>query len=357
MPLVAFGLPHPVHAQPQHSTQSSVREPHATGPVQLDADRASVAPGTAPASENTDAMNTLRVQAHQRFETGMKLYEDGDFSLALLEFERAYALIPEYRVLYNIGQLNIQLGRYARAVKRLRQYLVEAGPRVSEERRKAVESDLEMLAARTATMFVHVNVAGAEIALDNDVIGSSPMHEPALVDAGEHRLSVRKRGYETRTESVALTGRDHATFTFNLLQEQQPSSIARTVVIDHPSGVSTDTAAIRRAQLLTAGWAGTGLLGIAWAASAYMGLHTDKKRDARLESATTPTELADLKHEARNWFVAADVFGALTLGATATLLYVTYSPPKRAPSSRAPLAPLRADVAVSAHGGTLRLTF
>src|SRR5688572_21286235 len=54
-------------------------------------------------------------EARERFNQGLALFEDGDYGLALIEFERAYAVVPDYRVLYNIAQVNIQLGRYAKA--------------------------------------------------------------------------------------------------------------------------------------------------------------------------------------------------------------------------------------------------
>ena len=66
-------------------------------------------------------------EAARRFEHAIKLYEDADYTLALAEFERVYELMPDYRVLYNIGQVSIQLGRYARAFRTLKEYVSRGG--------------------------------------------------------------------------------------------------------------------------------------------------------------------------------------------------------------------------------------
>ena len=53
--------------------------------------------------------------AEERFQRGVKLFDDGDFKLALIEFQRSYALAHNYRVLYNIGQVEFQIGAFASA--------------------------------------------------------------------------------------------------------------------------------------------------------------------------------------------------------------------------------------------------
>jgi Tfp pilus assembly protein PilF len=43
--------------------------------------------------------------AKQHFNRGVASYRDGDFDAALAEFEKAYETRPDYRVLYNLGQV------------------------------------------------------------------------------------------------------------------------------------------------------------------------------------------------------------------------------------------------------------
>ena len=106
----------------------------------------------APEQAATGPSAAAREEARQRFDQGLSLFEDGDFRLALIEIERAYALVPDYRVLYNIAQVNIQLGRYAKARSALEEYVEKAGDELPESRAAGVKDDLKMLAARTAPL-------------------------------------------------------------------------------------------------------------------------------------------------------------------------------------------------------------
>src|SRR6187431_3094612 len=76
----------------------------------------------APASASTPSpaiSAEVLKEAGERYARGLSLYGDGEFLLALVEFERAYQLSNNYKVLYNIGQVRIQLGRYAKAKEAL----------------------------------------------------------------------------------------------------------------------------------------------------------------------------------------------------------------------------------------------
>src|SRR5688572_13742481 len=110
--------------------------------------RAQSAAETAPTSTTKAPDANTKKEAARRFEHAIKLYEDGDYVLALAEFERVYELVPHYRVLYNIGQVSMQLGRYARALRTLREYVSRGGAELPAERRSAVQADLASLEAR-----------------------------------------------------------------------------------------------------------------------------------------------------------------------------------------------------------------
>ncbi len=166
----------------------------------------------APAEPSPEAVK----EAAQRYERGLELYSEGDYGLAVIEFERAYELVPNYKVLYNIGQVRIQLGRYAKAKKALEEYLEKGGDQIKPERRDAVKHDLEMLAGRTALLTVITNEPGADIVLDGLVVAQSPLTEPLLVDAGEHTLEVRKPGFYAKGSPVKLAGREETTVTLEI---------------------------------------------------------------------------------------------------------------------------------------------
>src|SRR6185369_7607888 len=68
-----------------------------------------------------------RVAARQHFAKGVALAKQRAYANALSEFQQAYAAVPHFSVLYNIGQAQIALGQSAQAVATLQRYLDEGG--------------------------------------------------------------------------------------------------------------------------------------------------------------------------------------------------------------------------------------
>src|SRR5687768_2725567 len=112
--------------------------------------------GGAEASSGQDPVK----EAAERYQRGLSIYAEGEYLLALVEFERAYQLSPDYRVLYNIGQVRVQLGRYAKAREALEQYMEQGGDAISADRKREVTADLEMLKMRTARLNIVTSEEG-----------------------------------------------------------------------------------------------------------------------------------------------------------------------------------------------------
>src|SRR5271154_2835885 len=68
-----------------------------------------------------------RQEARDRFDRGLKLFNDGDNPGALAEFKRAFELIPNPLVLYNIGLVYAAMGRPVEAVDALDKVLATQG--------------------------------------------------------------------------------------------------------------------------------------------------------------------------------------------------------------------------------------
>ena len=261
-------------------------------------------------------------EAEQRYDRGLKLYAEGDYALAVIEFQRAYELVSDYRVLYNIGQVHIQLAHYARAQRALVQYLREAGGRIDQERRSAVEADLAMLAARTGTLRVETNVAGAEILIDDIAMGSSPLVEPLLLDAGEHRLSLRKPDYVTASVQFTLAGRDALERRLDL--EKLPKTPPTQIVIEKqvPRAESDGT------TWRWAAWSATGALAAGAAITGGLGIKAAHDLDdQRSRAGVTRSELDSTSRRARTLLATADVLGALAIGCGGVAVYLTLSRP------------------------------
>jgi tetratricopeptide (TPR) repeat protein len=158
---------------------------------------------TAPEAE-TDANVE---EARQRFQRGAELFKEGSFDAALAEFSRAYDLAPNFRLLYNLAQVQLERHDYAAALRFYRDYLKQGGSALEPERREQVEREIAQLENRVATLTVTSNVAGAELTIDGALVGTLPL-EPVMVSSGVRRLSLRKAGYSPVERSLTVVGGD-----------------------------------------------------------------------------------------------------------------------------------------------------
>jgi tetratricopeptide (TPR) repeat protein len=271
-------------------------------PARADEPAEPAPPATEPADE---------ARSHHR--RGLELYDEGEFRLALIEFERAYAVGNNYKILYNIGQVHFQLNNYARARLVLEQYLRDAGD-IAPKRRQDVEKDLVTLRARTATLTVRVNVGDAEVMINQTLAGKAPL-EGVLVDAGTLRVQVTRKGYASRIREITLAGGDQQVVTIDLL-ETRPDMVVTQVSTGLPGPAIAGWIVT---GVLVAGAVGTGIAA-AGAKSEY-----DTKRTTPISG--SPAEArADLERQRDRVSALAlttDILAATAIVAAGVSLYLT----------------------------------
>jgi len=298
----------------------------ATPPVEAPA-----APDTAAPAPDA-AADPAKVEARQRYDRGIRLYAEGEFALAVIEFERAYTLVPDYRVLYNIGQVRIQLAQYARAKKALDQYLAEGGEQIAPERKASVQSDLDMLASRTATLEIRSNVPDAEVVVNDSIIGRTPLKEPILLDAGEHRITLRKPGYSQRFSQITLAGRDSESLELPL--EKIPETKSERVIVEKRVSEKSN-----RSTWLWATWSATGAFAIGAGITGGLGIKAaNDLEDLQTDPSASRSKLDSQQSRAKTLLLAADILGAAALVSGGAALYLTLSGPseKEKPPAAAP---------------------
>jgi tetratricopeptide (TPR) repeat protein len=307
---------------------------------------------SAPAGPMPEVVTPME-EARLRYARGLSLYAGAEYVLALVEFERAYQLSPNYRVLYNIGQVRIQLGRYARAFEALTQYVKEGGDAIDPDRRAAVQKDIDMLAERTAKLIVRTNEPGADIQLDGVVIGVSPLAGPLIVDAGEHNIGVRKVGFYDKFQSVTLAGRDARTVDFDLVKLK---SDGPAVVVER----RTERQIVERPSrpLMWASWAATGTLGVGAGVAGYFGIQKAQELESkRTAFPLKQDEMQRTKRSAQTLFLAADLMGASAVVMGGISVYLTLSSSEKAVNKVTRRAPGTVRVGISPKGVKLSGSF
>ncbi len=88
-----------------------------------------------------------RGDARAHYARGLELAGQNGYAGALQEFKAAYAISPQFAVLFNIGQAHIALGHTVEAIEALARYLRDGGDRISPARRTQVERQIARLRA------------------------------------------------------------------------------------------------------------------------------------------------------------------------------------------------------------------
>lgn len=176
-------------------------------PVAAWAEPAAGAAATAP-----DAAR--KAEARDRFEQGLRLFDEGDTAGALAEFQRAYALIPTPVLLFNIGLVHAASGRSVEAVEALDAAILSGALAPAEtERALRVRTDQQR---RVGTLGIELSEPGAVIEVDGVPRGKTPLDGPLRVAGGQHVVEITLTGYLPYREQVSVAGGETRTIAVTL---------------------------------------------------------------------------------------------------------------------------------------------
>jgi tetratricopeptide (TPR) repeat protein len=295
------------------------------------ADAPATPPPAAPAAEpaapraNTPASDAQE-EASVHFKRGLQLFDEGDYTLALVEFERAYQLAPNYRALYNIALVDVQLGRYADAARTFTQYLHDGGSAIAPARLNEVNRTLGELKLRTATIEIALNVPSAEVTLDGKPLDPALLKAPTVIDAGEHSLRAIAPGYQPALKTVTLAGGDRTSIRLDLVSLTLPTKVVAEAPQEHhrifwPGFVATGALA-----------AGAVVSGIVMA-NARSNLSTLQNEDSQA------SERQLWANRVNSAALAADIFAGTAIVAGGVSLYLSLRPDHSQKSSTLAVSP------------------
>jgi tetratricopeptide (TPR) repeat protein len=284
--------------------------------VQSAAARAEPAAPAAPATD-TD-------EARQHFADGLKLYKDGDFDAALVQFERAYTIKPNYKVLYNIAQTYFQLREYVEARDDMARYLKEGGSAIDPERQAAASKDLADLEKRVAKVTLTVNVVGATVLVDGKKVGTTPLREPISVSEGQRTISVETPNRGARERLVRLAGGEQQTLSLTF-EEASSAVVAPTAGgPDQPKQSGLGAGFWSTAIGAVALGAGAGVTG-------YLALNASNDNQAqRKQLGVSASTIDDSNSRAKTLALTSDILsGAALVCAGAAIVILVTSPHHR----------------------------
>lgn len=266
-------------------------------------------------------------QAREHFQRGIELFNEGNADAAFVELSRAYEISDNYRLLYNLAQVQAERHDYVAAIALFRQYLERGGDELEVDRRKAVEDELQSLAKRVSSVELTVNVEGAEVYL-NGVRQDLRGHRAKLqLNAGMVRLEVRKKGYESHLEEVNVAGGESRELAIALKAEREVP-LAPT-----PVAPSREAEAVPEVSYnYTPFWIGLGSTAVLGGAAATFGVFTldaESSLDAEFNRFPgDPDAQAEKRDELKTMATVTDVLTAATIVAGGISLYLLFDPPR-----------------------------
>jgi hypothetical protein len=134
-------------------------------------------------------------EARRHFAVGNDLYKDGRYREALLEFDAAYGLSGRPAALLNVGDCQRQLNAYVDAYETYQAVLARHGAQLSPADKTAVQKAVDYLDGHTGLVAIASSQEGAEVLVDDRVVGRTPLATPVRLDIGIHKIIVRKDGF------------------------------------------------------------------------------------------------------------------------------------------------------------------
>ena len=278
----------------------------------------------AQSTDSTEASPDDVEQARKHFGQGLKLYKDGDFDAALVQFERAYAVKPNFKVLYNIAQCYFELHQYVEARDTLSRYLKDGAGSIESERQSTVQNDLNELQRRIAHLTLQVNVTGATVFVDGKKAGTTPLSAPIDVNEGQRTISVETTDRGSKQRIVRVAGGEQQTVSLDFAPQSTAPSTAG-------SNLKSESPPAQASTGLGAGFWVTGGLAVALGAGAgvtgYLTLKAQKDHDQGLEQfGVSARELSDSRDRAKTFALTTDILAgsAIVCAGIATVLLVTH---------------------------------
>jgi hypothetical protein len=180
----------------------------------------------APASAPRSLAETLTGQAKADYDAARNLFGDEDFEGARVKFERAFDESGDVRLLWNMAVCEKSLRHYVRVLHLLQRYEREGVGRITIGQR--VEADNVMRAVKDliSSVLLSVDQPDAEVSVDDEVVGRTPLSEPLYVDLGTRRIRIRKPGYIEKIIIHDFAGNSEAAFDVRLRAEPHDARLA-----------------------------------------------------------------------------------------------------------------------------------
>jgi PEGA domain len=195
-------------------------------------------PAPAPPPGPKPLTDSLTGEAKAAYDAGRLLYGDGDFAGALVKLQAAYDMTQDPRLLWNMAACQKGMRHYAKVVLLVRKYLASSGDVIAEDDRKQAQDLLSAIESFTVGLSIGVNEPDAQIVIDGEPVGTTPLPGPVTVDIGTRLIEVKKQGFVPFSQNVPVGGSKDASLAVKLVAEVHEGELtvnaprSATILID-----------------------------------------------------------------------------------------------------------------------------
>ena len=159
-------------------------------------------------------------EARVAFQAGVQAYAEQHYAEALESFRTAYRIRPHPSVLVNLANCYVALNRPQDAISTFERFLNDPTVTPTPQQRTEIESALAEARRHLATINVLVFPPGADVYLDGDLVGTSPLRRPLQTGPGPHVIEARQAGGGTIQHQARVEGGGTVTLTLDIARNR-----------------------------------------------------------------------------------------------------------------------------------------
>jgi hypothetical protein len=171
--------------------------------------------GGAARAQSAPLTPEARKEAAERFDRGLRLFNQGENAGALVEFKRTYELTGDPSTLLNIGLVYAELKRPVDAVDAL-DSLLKSNARLGPEQRQKAERVRAEQMTFVSFLTVDANVPST-IEVDGVEAAHTPLAGALRVAAGHHVVGAVAAGYPPSRKTIDIAGGETQKLSFVLV--------------------------------------------------------------------------------------------------------------------------------------------
>lgn len=210
------------------------------------------------------------------FLRGKALLKDGNIKEAYKQYKASWDLKKSYDIAANLGNVEYELGMPRDAAEHLAFSVRNAAVSVGSDRLDKIKKLLDQAKTLVGVVVVKVNLEGADVFIDGELVGRSPLTNELYVDPGPRSIEARLPGHETAKQTVDCPRLMPQTVMLTLTPVVVPPGSADPI----ESTVTPKDKAPRRSRLVPlAIGGGVAVAGLAVGVTSLL-VSSDKRNDA-----------------------------------------------------------------------------